>query len=355
VLTARESSKETRHIELSLEGSGLSYRPGDTLGIVPENDSLLVEALLERLALPAEAAVSVKQRKATLGAALSRDYEITAATPRFLDQWAKLSGARELANLAGPECAKMRMTFLRGHHVIDIVERFPVPKLEPEALLAGLRPLQPRLYSIASSLEAAPDEAHLTVATVRYPLHGRERGGVATGYLAGLDDDATLPIYIQPSAHFHLPDDDAPIIMIGAGTGVAPYRAFMQEREAHGAEGRSWLFFGERNFRSDFLYQVEWQELLASKVLTRMDVAFSRDGAAKVYVQDRLRREGRDVYAWLEDGASVYVCGDASAMAPAVKAALIDIIAEHGGHGQEAAGEYLAALQRDGRYRLDVY
>jgi sulfite reductase (NADPH) flavoprotein alpha-component len=355
VLTGRGSSKETRHVELSLEGSGLSYRPGDTLGIVPENDPALVTALLDRLALPAEATVGVKGRETTLGAALARDFEITAATPRFLEQWAKVSEARELASLAGPECAEARMAFLRTHHVIDVVERFPVAGLDAGSLVAGLRPLQPRLYSIASSLEAAPEEAHLTVSTVRYPLHGRERAGVATGFLAGLGEEATVPVYVQPSAHFQLADDDAPIIMIGAGTGVAPYRAFMQAREARGATGRSWLVFGERNFRSDFLYQIEWQELLASKVLTRMDVAFSRDGAGKVYVQDRLRRAGREVYDWLEEGAYVYVCGDASAMAPDVKAALVDIVAEHGGLGQEDAGEYLAGLQRDGRYLLDVY
>jgi sulfite reductase (NADPH) flavoprotein alpha-component len=355
VLTGRGSTKETRHIELSLEGSGLAYRPGDTLGVVPQNDPALVARLLDRLALPAEAPVTVRQRTTTLGEALGRDLEITAATPRFLEQWAKLSDAAELHALAGADAGEARMAYLRGHHVLDIVERFPVPGLAPEALIAGLRPLQPRLYSIASSLEAAPDEAHLTVSTVTYDLHGSPRTGVASGFLAGLGEDASVPVYVQPSAHFHLPADDVPIVMVGAGTGVAPYRAFMQAREASGASGRSWLFFGERNFRSDFLYQIEWQELLASRVLTRMDVAFSRDGAAKVYVQDRMRRAGRDLYAWLEEGASLYVCGDASAMAPDVQAALIDIVAEHGGRGREAAGDYVAALQRDRRYLLDVY
>ncbi|HET9069566.1 MAG TPA: assimilatory sulfite reductase (NADPH) flavoprotein subunit [Amaricoccus sp.] len=355
VLTGRGSSKETRHIELSLAGSGLSYRPGDTLGIVAENDPALVAALLDRLALPSDASVSLKGRQTTLGDALARGFEITAATPRFLEHWAKLSDAAELAALCAPDCSEARMAFLRGHHVIDIVERFPVAGLDADTILAGLRPLQPRLYSIASSLEAAPEEAHLTVSTVRYALDGRERTGVASGHLAGLGEEATLPVYVQPSAHFHLPDDEVPIIMIGAGTGVAPYRAFMQEREARGAGGRSWLFFGERNFRSDFLYQVEWQDLLASRALTRMDVAFSRDGAEKVYVQDRLRRAGRDIYAWLEEGASVYVCGDATGMAPDVQASLIDIVAEHGGLGRDAAGDYMAGLQRNRRYLLDVY
>ncbi|WP_367278486.1 sulfite reductase flavoprotein subunit alpha, partial [uncultured Amaricoccus sp.] len=265
--------------------------------------------------------------------------------------------AAELHALCAADHSEARMSFLRGHHVIDIVERFPVAGIDAGTFLAGLRPLQPRLYSIASSLEAAPEEAHLTISTVRYSLAERDRTGVASGYLAGLtgEEEATVPVYVQPSAHFHLPEDEVPIIMIGAGTGVAPYRAFMQEREARGAGGRSWLFFGERNFRSDFLYQVEWQALLADGVLSRMDVAFSRDGAEKVYVQDRLRRQGRDVYAWLEEGASVYVCGDATNMAPDVQATLVDIVAEHGRLGRDAAGEYMAALQRDRRYLLDVY
>jgi sulfite reductase (NADPH) flavoprotein alpha-component len=216
--------------------------------------------------------------------------------------------------------------------------------------------LQPRLYSIASSLAAAPDEVHLTVSTVRYMMHDLPRAGVASGYLAACTEaDATIPVYVQSNDHFHLPDDDVPILMIGAGTGVAPYRAFMQEREVRGASGRSWLFFGERNFRSDFLYQVEWQELLKNGALSRLDLAFSRDAAPKTYVQDRLRRQGRDVYAWLEEGAYLYVCGDSAHMAPDVHAALTDIVAEHGGLDRDEAGAYLSALQRDRRYRLDVY
>ncbi|HEU4805559.1 MAG TPA: sulfite reductase [NADPH] flavoprotein alpha-component, partial [Nitrobacter sp.] len=186
--------------------------------------------------------------------------------------------------------------------------------------------------------------------------HDVPRAGVASGYLAArTEEDATIPVYVQSNDHFHLPDDDVPILMVGAGTGVAPYRAFMQEREARGASGRSWLFFGERNFRSDFLYQVEWQELVKNGVLSRLDLAFSRDAAPKTYVQDRLRRQGRDVYAWLEEGAYLYVCGDSAHMAPDVHAALTDIVAEHGGLDRDEAGAYLSALQRDRRYRLDVY
>ena len=356
VLTGRGSTKETRHIELSLSGSGLNYRPGDALGVVPRNDPALVAALLERLGLASEAPVPVKQDTISLGEALAGTFEITAATPRFLDHWAGITGDAELQGLCAADRKEARMAFLRDHHILDIVSRFPASGIDASRFVAGLRPLQPRLYSIASSLAAAPEEAHLTVSTVRYMLADLPRTGVASGYLAARTEaDATIPVYIQSNDHFHLPDDDVPILMVGAGTGVAPYRAFMQEREARGASGRSWLFFGERNFRSDFLYQVEWQEFLKNGVLTRLDLAFSRDAAPKTYVQDRLRQQGREVYAWLEEGAWLYVCGDAARMARDVHAALMDVVAEHGDLDREDAEAYLSALQRDRRYRLDVY
>jgi sulfite reductase (NADPH) flavoprotein alpha-component len=355
VLTGRGSTKETRHIELSLEDSGMTYQPGDALGVVPRNDPALVAALLERLELSADAPVMVEQATTSLGEALAGTFEITATTPRVLDHWAQLTDAPELQALRAAD-GKARTAFMHDHHILDLVTRFPVPGIDPDQFVAGLRRLQPRLYSIASSLAAAPDEAHLTVSRVRYTLHDRPRTGVASGYLAGrIDDDATVPVYIQSNDHFRLPDDDVPVLMIGAGTGVAPYRAFMQEREARGAVGPSWLFFGERNFRSDFLYQVEWQALVKRRVLSRLDLAFSRDATPKTYVQDRLRRQGRDVYAWLEEGACLYVCGDAAHMAPDVQAALGEIVAEHGGLDRDGADEYLAALKRDRRYRLDVY
>ncbi|RUU51778.1 sulfite reductase [NADPH] flavoprotein alpha-component, partial [Mesorhizobium sp. M2C.T.Ca.TU.009.01.2.1] len=212
------------------------------------------------------------------------------------------------------------------------------------------------LYSIASSLAAMPDEAHLTVSTVRYELHGEPRSGVASGHFSKrAEPDTTVSVYVQENRHFRLPDDDAPILMIGAGTGVAPYRAFLQEREARGATGKSWLVFGERNFHSDFLYQTEWQDLQKDGVLSRMNVAFSRDGAAKTYVQHRLVEHARDVFAWLEEGAHVYVCGDGAKLAPDVHAALRTIVQQQGGRGKAAADDYLGALQRDHRYQIDVY
>jgi len=360
VLTGRGSSKETRHIELSLEASGLAYEPGDALGIMPANDPALVRDILGELGLAAEAPVSVQGDFLPLGRALEERVEIAAITPRFLEQWGKLAQAPRLQELAQAGQAEARADFARHHHIIDVLRQFPAKGLDPQDVLAALRPLQPRLYSIASSQLAAPDEVHLTVSVVRYGLQGAARTGVASGHLAERAlPDATLPVYIQSNPHFRLPADDVPIIMIGAGTGVAPYRAFLQEREARGAAGRSWLFFGERNFRSDFLYQAEWQGLLKDGVLTRMDVAFSRDrhtaGGAKTYVQHRLQEQARDVYAWLEEGAHVYLCGDASRLAPDVHQALAGVVASRGGLNPEAADDYLRRLQRESRYQRDVY
>jgi sulfite reductase (NADPH) flavoprotein alpha-component len=356
VLTGRGSSKETRHVELSLAGSGLSFQPGDALGVLPRNDPALVDTLLDLLSLSADTPLTVKDRATTLGEALAGTYEITAATPRFLDRWAELSGAAELQALRAETQREARAEFLRNHHVIDIVRRFPVPGVSPDALVAGLRPLQPRLYSIASSQALAPDEVHLTVSTVRYELHGEPRLGVASGHLADrLAPDATLPVYVQPSPHFRLPAGDVPILMIGAGTGIAPYRAFLQEREAQGASSPAWLIFGERNFHTDFLYQTEWQSWLEDGVLSRMHVAFSRDQADKIYVQHRLREQARDVYAWLEDGAHLYLCGDGTHLAPDVHAALAAIVEQERGCSHAAATAYLGELKSQHRYHIDVY
>ncbi|TPK54830.1 assimilatory sulfite reductase (NADPH) flavoprotein subunit [Mesorhizobium sp. B2-4-19] len=356
VLTGRGSSKETRHIELSLAGSGLAFEPGDALGVMARNDPALVEMLLNKLSLDADANFSGKGLTTTLGVALAEHLEITVATPRFLDQWAELTGASKLQELRGEHQFQARATFLRSHQVIDIVREFPVPGIDAQTFVAGLRPLQPRLYSIASSPSAVSDEAHLTIATVRYDLHGQPRAGVASGHFAERGaPDTTIPVYVQANPHFRLPDGDVPIIMIGAGTGVAPYRAFLQEREAQGAAGKSWLVFGERNFSSDFLYQTEWQGFLKDGVLSRMNVAFSRDSATKTYVQHRLTEHARDVYAWLEEGAHVYVCGDGTHLAPDVHAALVGVVQQQRACGKAAANDYVGGLLRDHRYQIDVY
>ncbi len=356
VLTGRGSSKETRHIEISLEGSGLSFEPGDALGVAPRNDPALVEKILAGLGLDGAKPLTLKESETPLAQALEENFEITAATPRFLEHWAELSGASALKKLIGEARAEERVAYFRTHHIVDIIRAFPVKGVAAETFVAGLRPLQPRLYSIASSLAANPDEAHLTISTVRYMLHGEVRAGVASGYFADrCPPDAVAPVFVQSNPHFRLPADDVPIIMVGAGTGVAPYRAFIQEREARGAAGRSWLVFGERNFRTDFLYQTEWQAYLKAKALTRMDVAFSRDRTQKAYVQHRLVEQGRDVFAWLEEGAHFYVCGDAARLAPDVQEALIGVVEAHGGRAREAAEEYVRALQHDHRYQRDVY
>lgn len=355
-IVGRGSSKETRHIEFSLAGSGLAYEPGDALGIGASNDPAVVAALLEALGISPEAEIELKGQSFSMGEALAHRFEITSATPRFLEYWAMLSEADALKQLQEEDRAGERSVFLRTHHIVDIVRRFPVAEVMPQGFASILRPLQPRLYSLASSQSAVADEAHLTVAPVRYSLHGARRSGVASGLLADrADADTVLPVYIQANQHFRLPANDAPILMIGAGTGVAPYRAFLQEREARGAGGKSWLFFGERNFRTDFLYQAEWQEWLRDGRLSRMDVAFSRDRDEKVYVQHRMKEQSRAVFAWLEEGAHVYVCGDAANLAPDVHQALIEIVAREARTGREAAEDYVRSLQADHRYQRDVY
>lgn len=355
-IVGRHSTKETRHVELDLGGSGLTYQPGDSLGFAAKNDPRVVEELLEATGLSADTQVTVKNEPLPLAEALAGRFEITIGSPRFIEQWANLTGAKELEELTGPEAAAARVKFLYEHHVVDIIRRFPVAGVEAESLLAGLRPLQPRLYSLASSQALVGDEAHLTVAPVRYELHGTARGGVATTQIADrLDMGSTIPVYVQENPHFRLPGDDVPIIMVGPGTGVAPFRAFLQEREARAAAGRSWLFFGERNFRSDFLYQVEWQKWLEEGVLGRLDVAFSRDAGAKTYVQHRMREQSRDLFAWLEEGAHFYVCGDEKAMARDVHEALIGIVEHEGGRSREAAENYVRNLAAEHRYQRDVY
>lgn len=355
-IVGRDSTKETRHFELDIAGSGLTYQPGDALGIVTRNDPAVVAALLDAAGLSGDSAFAVKGEPTTLAEALESHFEIAITPPRFLDHWAAVTGAAELRRLSGDDGKAERQAWLRAHHIVDIVRRFPSKSVDSETFVAGLRPLQPRLYSISSSLSAMPDEAHITLAPVRYQLHGEARHGVASAHLA--DRSAvgdTLPVYIQPNEQFRLPEDDKAIIMIGAGTGIAPYRAFLQEREARGSSGKSWLFFGERNFRSDFLYQTEWQDWLKDGLLGRMDVAFSRDQSGKAYVQHRMVERAGDLFAWLEDGAHLYLCGDAARMAPDVHETLISIVAEEGRLQREGAEDYVRALQRSHRYQRDVY
>lgn len=355
VLNGQGSDKEVRHIELSLEDSGLSYQPGDALAVCPENPPGLVAELTAALDFAGDTPVEVNQQTVSLTEALGWHREITLLTPPLMKQWAELSGDDELRALV--EKSDELRAWTTGRDLLDLVRQWPVPSLAPQQLVDLLRKLPPRLYSISSSQAAEEDEVHITVATVRYHSHDREREGVASTWLADrLEEGASVQVYIDPNKNFFLPDDDSePVIMIGPGTGVAPFRAFLQEREERGATGDNWLVFGDRRFRSDFLYQSEWLKWRRDGLLTRLDVAFSRDQENKRYVQHCLKEQAAEVWAWLERGARLYVCGDADRMAPDVHEALLDIVREQGGKTADEAEEYLRQLNRDKRYQRDVY
>ncbi|MGO1750127.1 MAG: assimilatory sulfite reductase (NADPH) flavoprotein subunit [Marinobacter sp.] len=354
LLSGRGSDKEVRHIELSLEDSGLTYNPGDAVGIYPENSPALVDELLGALDFDGEQVVSVDEREIPLREALAFYREITLLTPPLMKHWSELVGEDALNALVADSGELKAWT--EGRDVLDLVQAWPVAAMEPQALVNLLRKLPPRLYSISSSQAAVDDEVHITVAAVRYSSHDRDREGVASGWLSDrMGEGDEVRVYIDPNKKFALPEDSAPVIMIGPGTGIAPFRAFLQEREEREAEGDNWLFFGDRRFRSDFLYQTEWLKWRREGLLTRLDVAFSRDQAEKRYVQHSLKEKGAGVWAWLQRGASLYVCGDADKMAPDVHQALLDIISEHGGLNPEQTEDYLRQLNRDKRYLRDVY
>jgi sulfite reductase (NADPH) flavoprotein alpha-component len=355
-LTARNSTKDVRHIELSIEGAGIHYEPGDALGIVPRNRSSAVDAVLAALPFSGESEVLIGAQHTSLRQALHEHYEIGPLTDSLLSRYAAATQNATLATLLSAEHAADLRRYLHGRDLLDLLTEHPPQGLDVQAFAQLLRPMAPRLYSIASSPRATPDEIHLTVRIINYDAHGRERQGVVSGELGLLTEEGSaLPIYPHRNPAFRLPSPHVPIIMIGPGTGVAPFRAFMAERESVGATGRNWLFFGDRSLRSDFLYQTEWLEWRKRGLLHRLDVAFSRDGARKVYVQHRMREHGRTLFAWLEGGAHLYVCGDAQFMAPDVEHALLEVLQEHGGMTAERASEYLLDLQRERRYQKDVY
>ncbi|HUB16366.1 MAG TPA: flavodoxin domain-containing protein [Acetobacteraceae bacterium] len=344
-LNSSRSDVETHHLELSLAGSGLAYEPGDSLGFVPRNDPALVEDVLRLAGLDGDAA---------LHAALTERFDITTLTRTQIADYATLTGDATLRAIA--EDAARTTEFLPDRQFVDLLAAAP-HRLTAEQLTALLRPLPPRLYSVASSRAAVGEEAHLLIGAVRWESHGRARNGVASiEAIERRGVGTTLPVYVKQNMHFRLPADPAaPIVMIGPGTGVAPFRAFLQHREATGATGRNWLFFGARRFMHDFLYQLEWQDWLKSGLLSRIDVAFSRDQRQKIYVQHRMWDARRALFASLQDGASVYVCGDAKAMAKDVHATLLRIIADQTGRDADNAAAYLHDMQRAHRYLRDVY
>jgi sulfite reductase (NADPH) flavoprotein alpha-component len=354
-IVGRDSGRDVRHVELSLEGSGLHYQPGDALGVWPRNPPALVGQWLEVLQLDGAQEVAYQGRTLPLRQWLDREREITRLHRGFIAALAAAGGHDALARLLQPEQSTQLAAMLADDQPIDLLRRYPAT-WRPEALLAALRPLAPRLYSIASSPKAVGEEVHLTVAVVDYEAHGSAHWGAASSLLATTAEDGRLPVFIEPNERFRLPADDSrDIIMIGPGTGVAPFRAFVQERRESGAAGRNWLFFGNRHFASDFLYQVEWQQALQDGSLYRLDLAFSRDSEQKTYIQQRLRERGAELHAWLKGGAHIYVCGDSKHMARDVHAALVDVIAAHGGHSPEAAQAWLGELLQQGRYARDVY
>ncbi len=358
-LNARGSNKETRHLELSLEGSGLTFEPGDSLGIYPENDSTLVAMLLEELRWDSEVRVMVNKQGDThpLKEALLSYYEITNLTKPLLEKAAKLSEKNNLRELVSAGNEEKVKAYLEGRDLLDLVRDYGPWVGEAQEFVSILRKMPARLYSIASSLSANPDEVHLTIGAVRYDAHGRERNGVCSILCAErLNPGDTLPIYIQQNENFKLPNNpDTPIIMVGPGTGVAPFRSFMQEVEERGADGKSWMFFGDQHFVTDFLYQTEWQKWLKDGVLTKMDVAFSRDTEEKVYVQHRLFEHSKELFSWLQEGAVVYICGDEKNMAQDVHNTLLEIIEKEGDMSREEAQAYLADMQQQKRYQRDVY
>ena len=348
-ITGRHSTKDVRHIELDLAGSGINYQAGDALGVWCENDPARVDAILAALKLDGVTVIDGK----TLREQLIREREISQNTPQFVQGYAALAKSADLdAEIATHGAAP----YAANTPLDAIVARYPAA-ITAEQLLTLLRPLTPRLYSIASAPEEVGEEVHLTVGVLHYEHDGKAYSGAASGYLGErLPEDGAARVFVEPNPNFRLPDDpQAAIIMIGNGTGIAPFRAFMQARVAREAPGKNWLVFGNPHFTEDFLYQTEWQGWQKDGFLHRYSLAWSRDQAEKVYVQDKLREEAASVWQWLKDGAYVYVCGDAARMAKDVERALLDIIAGEGGMDADAAADYLDELRQARRYQRDVY
>jgi len=355
LLNGEGSAKETLHLEISLAGSDLAYQPGDALAVIPENADDVVKAVLAAAGLKAGAKVKTDDGDAKLGDLLRTKLDCTAISKSVIKKYNGLAKSKKLDKMLDDRDALK--DYVWGRQLVDLLTDYPVKKLKAADLVSVLRKLPPRLYSIASSMRAHPDEVHLTIAAVRYHSHGQDRKGVASTYFA--DDLKTgdkVLVYLHHNKNFRLPaNPDTPVIMVGPGTGVAPFRAFLEERSAVNAKGPNWMFFGDQHYSTDFLYQLEFQEWLKTGVLDRLDVAFSRDQAEKIYVQHRMLEHAEEIFAWLQNGAHFYVCGDAERMAGDVHEALIQIISDHGGRNRASAEAYLAKLKKDRRYQRDVY
>ena len=353
-ITGRDSEKDVRHIEIDLGDSGLRYQPGDALGVWYQNDPQLVKELVELLWLKGDEPVTVDGKTLPLAEALEWHFELTVNTATIVENYATLTRSESLLPLVGDKAQLQQ--YAAATPIVDMV-RFSPAQLDAEALIGLLRPLTPRLYSIASSQAEVESEVHVTVGVVRYEIEGRARAGGASSFLADrVEEDGEVRVFIEHNDNFRLPaNPETPVIMIGPGTGIAPFRAFMQQRAADGAQGKNWLFFGNPHFTEDFLYQVEWQSYVKEGLLTRIDLAWSRDQQQKVYVQDKLREQGAELWRWINDGAHIYVCGDANRMAKDVEHTLLEVIAEYGAMDAEAADEFLSELRVERRYQRDVY
>ncbi len=352
-ITGRASAQDIRHLEIAL-GEQLSYEPGDALGIWPRNDVAHVTSLLNTLGLPADESISIGEQNHSLQEWLSSQREITRLSKAFLQQHAERANSPELNALLASDNAQAIAAFLSQQHVVDVLRQHPATWSASE-LVQALRPMTPRLYSIASSQKAVGHEAHLTVALANYARESGQAFGVASGYLSQQQEGDTLPVFIERNERFRVPQDTSrDILMIGPGTGVAPFRGFVQERVETGASGKNWLLFGARHAESQFLYQLEWQDALKKGQLHRLDLAFSRDQAERVYVQQRLREQAAAVYAWLQNGAHVYICG-AIAMGKEVQHTLIEIVSQQAAISLEDAKDYISQLQQNGRLAKDVY
>ena len=357
LLTAELSSKETRHYEISIAGSGLSYQAGDALCIVPTNCPELTSAIIEAIGCSGEEMEPVNGGLVSLREALQNHFEIKLPSKEFMQEIANRSGDQELNSLLMSSDKDALSSYLWGRDILDLLLQFPQVELSAAELIALLKPLQHRAYSISSSSRMYPDSVHLTVASVRYQSYGREHKGVCSTFLADLvTDNTSVRCFFTPNKVFRVPEDDSlPMIMVGPGTGIAPFRAFLQERLMRAATGKNWLFFGDRNSATDFIYQEELESMVATGLLTRLDLAFSRDQQEKIYVQDKMREHGAELFAWLQQGGYFFVCGDAYHMAKDVDKALLQVIAEQGRLTEQQAVDYINQLKKDKRYVRDVY
>ncbi len=357
ILTALDSSKETRHYEISIAGSGLTYTAGDAMCVVPTNCPELVANIIKALGCSGDEEEPINSELMKFSEALRSQFEIKLPSKELLEEIAKRSGDQELNNLLNAGDKDKLNDYLWGRDTLDLLLQFPTVEFSAAEFLRLLKPLQHRAYSISSSGSQYPNSVHLTVASVRYDAHGRQHKGVCSTYLADLvDQDGEVRIFFTPNNNFRIPADDSlPMIMVGPGTGIAPFRAFLQEREYRQASGKNWLFFGDRNASTDFIYREEIEAMQASGLLTRLDLAFSRDQQEKIYVQDRMLENGAELYAWLEQGGYFFVCGDAYRMAKDVDQALLDVIRIHGQKSVTEAMDYVNQLKKDKRYVRDVY